>query len=572
MVNSPKQMSKVGILFLSLLIGCLLLAVIGNALPTLLGLRINGTPFAKALVAIVMLASLAVGIGLIRRRGRGTSQTNTTGLDDQPSVDPDRLARLTGAARNNNIVAMVEPEPEPELVAVPEVESAGSGEAIGLARYHPIVFRQSFPPADDHGLSYYGGLPTGPADIVWPRHAFDGGEAPLSFVMQWDCRELAAQDATGLLPRDGVLYFFASLEWANPKAFRFVHAPGDVADWEPLKPPADLPPVLGDQTAWQVPWCNPHIEAEHQHCPTLLPKWPFRPLALEYPATTTDDDDEEAAFWSERAMAEVLLKAQDSLGAPPTYLDPDGSYGAAVFDGFPHDWAAVRIVCSKVIDTLRKPIYTRLPRSIEELEGEAREARIAEWSDEARELYRFAASHAPDDAVPGDLSVQIRVWMDKVNGCFMYGLVVKEAVNVSLGLHSKALAAIPPDLIAKASLDHALGIAYDRKEYRHEFNARCCAGLDQEASDRLWNAAKEAGTLPIIHQVSARVPNRIFGPASFVQGDVAELVEDHVLLLEIGSSSQIGIELGEGVIQYMIRPDDLRQGRFDKAQVILSAY
>ena len=162
--------------------------------------------------------------------------------------------------------------------------------------------------------------------------------------------------------------------------------------------------------------------------------------------------------------------------------------------------------------------------------------------------------------------------MDKVNGCFMYGLVVKDAVNVSMGLHSKALAAIPPDLIAKESLNHALGIAYDRKEYRHEFNARCCAGLDREASDRLWNAAKEAGTLPITRQVSARVPNRIFGPASFVQGDVAELVEDHVLLLEISSSSQIGIELGEGVIQYMITPANLAEGRFDRARVILSAY
>jgi hypothetical protein len=64
----------------------------------------------------------------------------------------------------------------------------------------------------------------------------------------------------------------------------------------------------------------------------------------------------------------------------------------------------------------------------------------------------------------------------------------------------------------------------------------------------------------------------MFGPPSFVQGAVEEYLEEWVLLLELSSRRPIGLEFGEGVLQFMIRPADLRDKRFDKVQLIASAY
>jgi hypothetical protein len=64
----------------------------------------------------------------------------------------------------------------------------------------------------------------------------------------------------------------------------------------------------------------------------------------------------------------------------------------------------------------------------------------------------------------------------------------------------------------------------------------------------------------------------MFGPPSFVQGYVEEHLEQHVLLLELSTRGWIGHEFGEGVLQFMIRPSDLRELRFDKVMLIASAY
>lgn len=560
-----KSRSRSTRFFLAALVTFICLNLVWAGAEILTGFRVQPPALRLALLGLLLVVGLGAGALAARRTRQGAQPVDTAPQANVPeSISPDRLARLAQAARSNA------DQPEPVAEQPPEAETFPAGPTIAAARRRPIVFRQSFPPGGDHGLSYYGGRPTGPAGFEWPRHATDDGAAPLSFVLQWNCRELAAQDATGLLPRDGVLYFFADLNWGHKEAYRFLHLPGSTDGWSEIDPPADLGPILGGETAWQVPWCSQAIAPEHQDCPVLLPKWPFRPLGFDYPADP-DGDPEGSAFWSEKSAAEALIAAQNSLGAPLMEFAPDRK-AAAPFPAFPHDWAAVRIVCSMVIDTLRKPEYTRLPKAIEELESEARAARIAEWRDEATELYVFAASHPLTDPVPVDLSAQIRAWMDKVNGCFFYSQAVEKSVNASLGLGSAALSVIPPSQIDRASLNHMLGLAYDREEYRHEFRARCHPDLDQAASNVKWEEAHRAGQLPIVRSLHAPIPNRIFGPPSYVQGGVEELVEDHLLLLEISSSSHIGIELGEGVIQYMIRPDDLRHGRFDRAEVIMSAY
>ena len=133
---------------------------------------------------------------------------------------------------------------------------------VERARPRPIVFREICPPSATTGLSFYGGVPVGPATLAWPRVVNKPGGAPLSFTMQWDVAELARQDVTGLLPRDGALYLFADLTWGDPFDFQFVHAPGPVRGWLPLPLPPGLPSIYGEDGAYQVPHCSPRIAKE----------------------------------------------------------------------------------------------------------------------------------------------------------------------------------------------------------------------------------------------------------------------------------------------------------------------
>ena len=67
-------------------------------------------------------------------------------------------------------------------------------------------------------------------------------------------------------------------------------------------------------------------------------------------------------------------------------------------------------------------------------------------------------------------------------------------------------------------------------------------------------------------------PNHMFGPPSYVQGTVEDYLKEWVLLLELSSRRPIGHEFGEGVLQFLILPSDLREGRFDRVKLLASAY
>ncbi len=74
-------------------------------------------------------------------------------------------------------------------------------------------------PSDDvlYAQSKWWGFPDLPDDLDWPTvEAEDDGEVfddPLTFVCQIRCEELAELDPEGLLPHEGMLYFFAALDY-----------------------------------------------------------------------------------------------------------------------------------------------------------------------------------------------------------------------------------------------------------------------------------------------------------------------------------------------------------------------
>jgi hypothetical protein len=110
--------------------------------------------------------------------------------------------------------------PQNAPASIPHQAQARQNDPIvERARLRPIVFREICPPSATTELSFYGGAPIGPDSLAWPRVRNKPGDAPLSFIMQWDSAELARQDVTGLLPRDGALYLFADLTWGDPFDF-----------------------------------------------------------------------------------------------------------------------------------------------------------------------------------------------------------------------------------------------------------------------------------------------------------------------------------------------------------------
>lgn len=389
-----------------------------------------------------------------------------------------------------------------------------SGSILDRARQRPIVFREICPPPSAPGLSFYGGAPVGPATLAWPRARKKPGEA-LSFVMQWDCAALAAQDTTGLLPRDGALYLFADLKWGDSFDFQFLHAPGPVRGWQRLALPDGLPPIFGDDGAYQAPWCSPRVAKDIQDVPVLLPKWFFAPIAFPYPAPERKPGEEwEGLYWNDgERTAEALLGVEHPLAEPRAKAQ---SRFGRPFPGFPHDYAAVRVVAAKLLEKLRR----------EPVDG---------LKNEAAERYAMAAAHRPGGRLGASESDEMWEWMEGLEPVLAlgWGELVGECVNVSLGLESDGIGLIPAELLAACAESHRLAFAQPR---------------------------------------FAPCPNHMFGPASYVQGDAAEYLDEWVLLLELSSRRPIGHEFGEGVLQFLIRPGDLRERRWERAKLIASAY
>ena len=449
--------------------------------------------------------------------------------------------------------------------AVSQPQAQRNDPIIEPARLRPIVFREICPPSATTKLSFYGGAPIGPATLAWPRVRNKPGDTPLSFIMQWDSVELARQDVTGLLPRDGALYLFADLGWGD---FQFLHAPGPTHGWQALPLPPGLPPIYGDEGAYHVPYCSARIAKESRDPPQLLPKWPFLPIAFSYPAPPDGPDsppgeEGEGWYWHEgESTAEALLGLEHPMGVPPAQRldDKPQSRFERPFAAFPHDYAAVRIVAAKVLEQLRHP--ERLLR--EAAENDRRE-RFEAWKNEAAQRYSSATAHRPGARVEQSQSDEIWRWIEGLEPVLGPGWnsLVEECANVSLGLESEAAGSLPPGLVAVCTGHHRLASAYLRDEYPDH---------SQPDAFKRWEARKAEGSLKEIRWLHAPCPNHMFGPPSCVQGYVEEYLKDWVLLLELSSRRPIGHEFGEGVLQFMILPSDLREGRFDKTKLIASAY
>lgn len=565
----------------------------------------------------LMIAGLAISLSalgyLIWRRRAGSQRQETATVETveaeeieppktgrrRPLVsDPDRMSPTQGESEHKETEAEWEelrgeseaheepvseepgsPESEPEYFAaiepdevsqeIPEetpapveAEEEAPQSPIEAARWCPILFRQFLPhgPARD-GMSFYGGLPIGPADFVWPRGRGEEGGPPLTFVMQWDCAQLAAQDATGLLPTDGVLYCFLSLDWGNHEDYTqghtFLHHPGPTDGWGEIDLPEDARPVFGKEGAWQMGYCTQAVDRAEDFVPRTLARFPFEPVAMDYPAPEAEDEYGEHRFWNDAVAAEAVLAAQkhgrEDGSAIPDIERPHRPF-ARPFPAFPHDFGAIRILAAAVLKRLERPDDHLAKVSYPDLSDEERSAQFAQWAEEAKELYELGCQRPMGARLEQNIADDIWAWAEAREPELSLGFdrLVNQSVDLSIGIGSEGLDAIPEELVEEAMRGHALA-----REYM----------TDERPTDRT-----EADEVPRVRRVHAPTPAHMFGPPSYVQGYVEEMIDDHVLLLELSSGSGPEHHFGEGVLQYLITPEDLAAGRFDQVKSVISGY
>ena len=85
---------------------------------------------------------------------------------------------------------------------------------------------------------------------------------------------------------------------------------------------------------------------------------------------------------------------------------------------------------------------------------------------------------------------------------------------------------------------------------------------------RTWHAFALRGE----RGLHVRLSSRMLSAPTEVQDGAAERAREWLMLLEISSDGSIGHHLGEGVMQFVIRPEDLAARRFDRVEVHAAAY
>lgn len=504
-------------------------------------------------VAVAVVAAVAAIFLALRWKAR---QGLTAPDDIQPGVPEtadvpeasaadDRLARIRRSALAASAASPPAP-PSPLLspAAYPEPD------AEETARFEPvrqaIVFRQHYPPQHDPALlSFFGGVPIAPRGLAWPSHVVDDRAHALHFILQVNLAEIPESAGLGVLPEAGVLYLFLDLDWGRSNAFRFLYADNPTEDWVPAHVPDTLTAAYGDQAHYTWQWPR-GLDDGLTRCPRLLPKWSFEPIAIEIPDEALDAWEQEVdeagetlPFWwpGERIMAPVLLAAQgdDSL------YDSEGSR-KIVPDTWPQDWNAIQIAIGLILERIRR----EAGRADDDADDTAE--RIA---GEALEWLELADARGRFDAVPPNAREAFRGWFDELKApiSFVRSPAITLSMEASLAESAEAAARIPAQALAKLRSRHSLAVQVDVRT------------IDQQTKESR-----------IERKIHASTPDRMLAPASDVQGYSEEFSATHLLLLELSSNEGIGHHFGEGVYQFWIAPDDLRDRRFDRVEMIVQAY
>lgn len=410
-----------------------------------------------------------------------------------------------------------------------------SSDVIKQSGRQAVVFRQHCPPR--HGtteLSFWGGVPVGPASLVWPSAPDKSGEeTALSFIMQINCAAVPERARLNCFPDTGVLYFFLDLNWGCTNAHRVLYVP-NTHDCRELATPQTLKPVFGTEAKYHFPGFS------ENELPRVLPKWTFEPVVIdiENPRVIWFGEDEEIKLRLHRAQGEDIrcspFHVQEFYKSPGVVARP--------YDAFPHDWHCVRVVAAMVAE------HSGSQRRHGQRFGEQFASEIESAHSGGNDWVTLAAQHNPWDSVPESKATEFWEWLiaHSQAASLIFGKALTTAIESSLAHSIEAASRIPPEFCERIHHRHALASGYVSKNR---------SGDDGDLSTLIVNT-----------------PDRMLAPPVDVQGNLEEFLETHLLLLEMSFDEGIGHHFGEGVYQFWITPDDLKNRRFDKVELTTDAY
>ena len=150
---------------------------------------------------------------------------------------------------------------------------------LGRYRSPAILLNRPFPPQSaPAGRTFFGGCPTLPDGVEWPRTP---AGVPLHFLCQVDCADIGWRTP---LPNHGILFFFGRDDmeqiWGSEKPAddcRVLYAPDVPGSQDFTQPPVDLPPIGWDYPS--TPFRDISLEGDAP--PRLHVKWPAQPLPMD---------------------------------------------------------------------------------------------------------------------------------------------------------------------------------------------------------------------------------------------------------------------------------------------------
>lgn len=457
-----------------------------------------------------------------------------------------------------------DPSNSPRAASDEEIRALLHGTA-----YESVAFKHQFPPRFPIlGRTYFGGLPTAPADFSWPRAP---GGTPFTFMAQVDCSELPDFRLRKFLPGSGVLHFFVNWEvvdgvleaqsWPNHVVF----SRGTAGSWCEPRQPDDLPPCYGASNAgYHFPWLKHSLGTRpypRAFAKKAMRMGVVRTFANEYPpeldsksAVRYQEIQEEeqtaelARFFGDPVTADELPEPAREYSAKRTVQRPTAT--------FPTAWIDIEIVCGLFLKELLETGIKQIERG-KDVCGQPwppdPAAVRAAYEDATTESHAWIArsrSAGLMSPVPEADRTAFWSWLEEMNAAsvdigdsrsaWTLNRLIWEAVRTSahicLSASEAASSLVPMEIMGELRMEHSVLVA--GKWYRR-------AGRHQ-----------------------------MFGAGRNVQGAARYALEvDDILLLQLDTDWAMQWMLGDcGVLQYWISLPDLRAQRFDRVRVTLEGH
>jgi len=423
-------------------------------------------------------------------------------------------------------------------------------------RRDAILFTHVFPP--QHGKKsscFFGGRPQLPPDIDWPAIGGDenGLERSLSLLAQIDCASLPRLDNCPDLPEAGTLFFFVDSMDAlcfDHQDFRnwVIYHPEPVTTLPPTPDPADLQYCEGDPLIYghQYDWLN-HLDRTERDFPKNYPKWAVEPHRIDAARTVgyEEFDHQTGTYLSDRIENDLhseLMRVQGGLieRTWDYYFFPEGLDARTAFwrphPSFPHAWIQVEIFAGYFCEEINDD-----PKYDKERQQAYR------WASRGRAAGLFTAT-SPEDREA------FWSWL--------------QAMEESA---SSSAESVQRDKRDATTLNRCISRAYQKGiDFCLAESAIAAAQVDNQMIDDVrW---RHVPIFEMRNEIDT-VRHAMCGAAKEIQFAPQRFKDTHMLLMQFDSDYGMGWMWGDvGVLQYWIRPDDLKSRRFENVIVTMEGH